>query len=229
MVIKIRARREEDKQERRRAILQAAERLAATVPFGEVKVADVARRARLAKGTVFLYFPTKEALFLALLQDGLGAWLDELDAALEARAAWTGEALAQALAASLAGREGLLRVLVLLETLLERNVTAEDIEGFKRWLLARLERTGARLEERLAGLPRGSGVRFLLLLNALVVGLWQMADHAPLTREVLERPGLQAFRLDFPRELQAAVTALLRGLAARPKVLADTKKKRRQQ
>lgn len=227
MVIKIRARREEDKLERRRAILQAAERLAATVPFGEVKMADVARRARIAKGTVFLYFPTKEALFLALLQDGLGAWMDELDAGLEARAEWTGEALAQALAASLVGREGLLRVLVLLETLLERNVTAEDIEGFKRWLLARLERTGARLELRLAGLPRGSGVRFLLLLNALVVGLWQMADHAPLTREVLARPGLQAFQLDFARELQAAVTTLLRGLAAGPKVSLDTKKRRK--
>jgi len=142
--------------------------------------------------------------------------MDELDAALLAMGRWDGPKLAHALTVSLARRGPLLKVLALLETLLEHNVPADDIEAFKRWLLERLQRTGALLERRLSGLSPGGGMRFLLLLNALVVGLWQMADHAPATRVALSRPGLEVFQLDFPRELEAAVGALLRGLGVGP-------------
>jgi AcrR family transcriptional regulator len=50
--------------------------------FAAARMEDVARRAGVAKGTVFLYFPTKEALFEAVatrvtpLQDDLLAQLD---------------------------------------------------------------------------------------------------------------------------------------------------------
>ena len=52
--------------------------------FAAARMEDVARRAGVAKGTVFLYFPTKEALFEAVamratpLQEDLLAQLDSL-------------------------------------------------------------------------------------------------------------------------------------------------------
>ena len=65
MVIRQRAIQAEDKQERHHAILDAAERLLLRSPERIANVAEVADEAGLAKGTVYLYFPSKEELLLA--------------------------------------------------------------------------------------------------------------------------------------------------------------------
>ncbi|WP_434346415.1 TetR family transcriptional regulator [Myxococcus virescens] len=212
-----RARKDEDKEARRQLILDEALALYQATSYAEVKMADVAGRAMLAKGTVFLYFPTKEALFLALLEDLLFAWFARLDGLLaEDTPAWTGPRLARTVAESLEGEVALTRLLALLQTVLEQNVTAEQLRPFKERLLAALLRAGTRVEQRLPFLHAGEGPRFFIHLHALVTGLRQMADVAPVAREVLEAlPHLAPLRVDFTAELTTALTTLLRGLESR--------------
>ena len=215
-VLPLRARKDEDKEARRQLILDEALALYTATSYAEVKMADVAERAKLAKGTVFLYFPTKEALFLALLEDLLFAWFEKLDGLLSsAEGRWTGAQLARMVAESLEGQETLTRLLALLQTVLEQNVTQEQVRGFKERLLTVLGSTGALVEQRLEFLKPGEGGRFLLHLHALVTGLRQMADVAPVTRGVLDLPHMAPLRVDFTTELTAALTHLLRGLEAR--------------
>jgi AcrR family transcriptional regulator len=78
------ARREREKQERRGAILAAAEQVIIARGFAEASVDGIAREAGLAAGTVYLYFPNKEAL----LQELLGGKVRGLN---EAVAAETGK------------------------------------------------------------------------------------------------------------------------------------------
>jgi AcrR family transcriptional regulator len=59
MVIRQRAIHSEDKQERHHAILDATERLLTRAPVRVANMAEVADEAGLAKGTVYLYFPSK--------------------------------------------------------------------------------------------------------------------------------------------------------------------------
>ncbi|MCP3101008.1 TetR family transcriptional regulator [Myxococcus sp. K15C18031901] len=212
-----RALRDEDKEARRRLLLTEALGLYRETSYGAVKMADVAERAGLAKGTVFLYFPTKEALFLALLEDLLFAWLARLEALLgrAADAPWTGPRLAREVADSLVGEESLTRLLAMLQTVLEQNVTEEQTRRFKERLLEALSRVGARLEALVPFLRPGEGPRLLLHLHALVTGLRQMADVAPVARAVLAAPHMAPLRIDFTAELTAALTTLLRGLEAR--------------
>ena len=66
MVIKQRAIAHEDKAVRRHAILDAAEGLFLAQPDRIASVAEVAGKAGLAKGTVYLYFPSKEEMLLSL-------------------------------------------------------------------------------------------------------------------------------------------------------------------
>ena len=54
------------KEERRQALLDAAEKLYLRHPDRMASVAEVAGAAGLAKGTVYLYFPSKEEMLLAL-------------------------------------------------------------------------------------------------------------------------------------------------------------------
>ncbi len=212
-----RARKEEDKEARRRQLLEAALALYRSTSYEAVKMADVAERAGLAKGTVFLYFPTKEALFLAMLEEQLFAWFDRLETTLtEGGGRWTGARVARTVAESLEGEEPLTRLLARLQTVLEQNVSTEQVRGFKERLLEAVQRAGALVEKRLAFLQPGEGVRFLLHVNALVTGLLQMADMAPVVREVFAAaPHLEPLRVDFTHELTHALTLLLRGLEAR--------------
>jgi AcrR family transcriptional regulator len=211
-----RARKEEDKEARRRLLLDEARALYTATSYAEVKMADVAERARLAKGTVFLYFPTKEALFLALLEDLLFAWFEKLEGLLSGgEGRWTGARVARTVAGSLEGEEPLTRLLTVLQTVLERNVTVEQVRGFKERLLESITRAGGLVERRLTFLKPGEGGRFFIHLHALVTGLRQMADVAPVTREVLDLPHMAPLRVDFTRELTDSLTLLLRGRETR--------------
>jgi AcrR family transcriptional regulator len=212
----MRARRDEDKEARRRELLDAARALFEATSFAEVKMADVAARTGLAKGTVFLYFPTKEALFLALLDDLLTAWFAKLNGQLEqGTGTWTGPRLAHAVAQSLVGEETFTRLLALAQTVLEQNVTVEQARAFKERVLVSMGTTAALLVERLPFLTPETAVALMRHVQALVTGLRQMADVAPVAREVQLLPHMAPLRVDFTAELTSALTLLLRGLESR--------------
>lgn len=54
---------------RRDAILSAAREILEARDYHDIRMEDVAARAGVAKGTLYLYFPTKERLFGALAKD----------------------------------------------------------------------------------------------------------------------------------------------------------------
>jgi len=179
-----RARRDDEKEARRRALLDAAHRRFDRLPYAEVRMVDVAEDAGLAKGTAFFYFPTKEALFLALLDQLLVGWLEAVDGELEAGGRWSAARVARLFTRTLVERPALSRLLTVLSTVLERNVDEAQVLRFKQMLLDRLGRTGALLERRL-DLAAGDGGRLLLRIDALVIGLRQLADAPPAAAAVI--------------------------------------------
>jgi TetR/AcrR family transcriptional regulator len=72
-------RRAREKENRRRSILEAARAVFFEDGFQLATVDDVAARAEVSKGTVYLYFESKETILAHLLLEGL----DELVAVLE--------------------------------------------------------------------------------------------------------------------------------------------------
>lgn len=74
-----RATNDSEKEQRRALLLVAAQVLFEEQPFEQITMANVARRAGVAKGTLYVYFETKEALFLTLCHEQLAGWLTALD------------------------------------------------------------------------------------------------------------------------------------------------------
>ena len=62
-------RREATKQANRAAILDAAREVFAELGYGSATVRDIVRRTELATGTFYNYFPDKEAIFRALVEE----------------------------------------------------------------------------------------------------------------------------------------------------------------
>ena len=73
-------RRRPTQDERRAAILAAALDVFAENGFAAARLDDVAQKAGVAKGTLYLYFPDKQALFEALLQGLAGPVLKRFEA-----------------------------------------------------------------------------------------------------------------------------------------------------
>ncbi|MBA2681996.1 MAG: TetR/AcrR family transcriptional regulator, partial [Ktedonobacteraceae bacterium] len=109
-------------------------------------------------------------------------------------------------------RPGLTRLLAILHTLLERNISLEEALHFKYMLKEHFERTGALLERCLPFLGPGEGAHVLLQCDAMVIGFWHLADAAPVVQQVLQQPDLRMFELRFVAELAPAMQALLYGL-----------------
>jgi len=76
--------REEKKQRVQQRILAAATAVFAERDFHRVLVSEVASRAGVGKGTVYLYFPTKDDLHRAALRESLQRLAGEVDAAAAA-------------------------------------------------------------------------------------------------------------------------------------------------
>jgi AcrR family transcriptional regulator len=212
--MKQRARRDEDKAERVGAILAAARELWSRSSWNEFSVGAVAARAGIVKGTVYLYFPSKERLLLAVFESSLDEYCSDVDRDLAQRhSRWSATHVAETLAKHLRHRDPFLRLFPLLGPILEHNVDALSALSFKRLLLERLSATGQLIERRARMLHEGDGLRFLLRVTAFLTGLAAMAFPSPVIEGVIEQDWqLRALRIDLHREFVEGATALLRGM-----------------
>ncbi|MCX6046795.1 MAG: TetR family transcriptional regulator [Chloroflexi bacterium] len=216
MSIKQRAINQDQKKERRQIILAAALHLFQTSSYEAVNMAAVAEEAKIAKGTFYLYFATKEALFLALQAHEFERWFDQIDARLQATTgALAIETFVAHLSETLVAQPALVRLIAILYSTLEQNIDFVTALEFKALLLRRVLETGPLLEARLPFLRPGEGAQLLLRIQALTIGLYHMAEPAPLVRQVLEQPDLALFKIDFKHEFLSALQTMLQGLAAR--------------
>ncbi len=63
---------------KRQVIVECASKLFASLPFHKVTLDDIAAKAGVGKGTLYVYFPSKEELFSAIVREGFGQIVDQL-------------------------------------------------------------------------------------------------------------------------------------------------------
>jgi len=216
MVIVKRARSSEQKSERREEILAAAEALLKERSYYGISIADVAKKAGMAKGTVFLYFKTKEEVFFQIASREFDNWFDAMDLQF-ADACAAGKkapetAVMNALRRILARNPLLPQLSAILHVVLEQNIGYKEARDFKKNLFDRLGRTGALLESCLPYLGPGQGVKLLLWVYGLIIGFTHMASASPVMEKIYEKePELRRMQIDFNEHLFGAMSTILDG------------------
>jgi len=208
-----RARNENQKQARRQTLLNAASELFSQTQYEAVTMAEVALKSGLAKGTLFLYFKTKEELFLEVLEQLLDDWFEDVDNQLKQLSG--NDPLDQVITlfcASLEGRDNLTRLLSILHTTLEQNTDFAAIYHFKQFLRDHLIITGELLEQRLSFLKVGQGAGVITKIDALIIGLYHQANPGPIAQKVLQEPDMQVLAVNFSEEFTQTLRSLLHGL-----------------
>ncbi len=74
--------KEKQRQEREALILQAAEEVLAEKGYHETSMDEIAARVGIAKGTVYLHFPSKEDLVVALFEGNIQKMAQEVEVIL---------------------------------------------------------------------------------------------------------------------------------------------------
>lgn len=79
----IKERKEREKAARREAILEAAKAVFAEKGLLGSTIDEIAERAELGKGTIYLYFKAKEEMLMALLEEGLALLAQRMSRAVD--------------------------------------------------------------------------------------------------------------------------------------------------
>ena len=117
--------------QRREEIINACEQLYRTMSFREITLKEIGKVTSFSRPTIYNYFETKEEIFLALFQREYDSWNEDLTAILEGNEKLTKAELAEKIAASLAGRDQLLKLLAMNNYDMEANSRPERLVAFK--------------------------------------------------------------------------------------------------
>ena len=207
-----------DKEERRGALLDAAEALFLEQPGRMASVEEVARAAGVAKGTVYLYFPSKEEMLLALHERHTALFFAALIRRLESRRPAGFDEIWATTRENLVRRPGYLALSSRCFGLMDRDIPMQAAVAFKIRVGEALARAGTRLERHFPALGKGGGVTLLQHSYGLIVGLWQLVHPNERFGAAMDRAELAMFKRDYERELESALRALWNGTlgTARP-------------
>ncbi|GID27874.1 TetR family transcriptional regulator [Paractinoplanes brasiliensis] len=216
-----RARTEEQREIRRRAILDTASAMLDEMPVAALTLNELSRRVGLAKPNVLRYFESREAVLLELLDHYLLEWLTGLagdlatgvDGGLPLGERAT--AVAGILSRSLSDRPALCELFSAQGGVLEHNVSIEVITRYKRGSLDRLDTLTGLIGNHLPELGDDAELcGAQALLTAAALSAYRVPPPSLLAAYEAE-PELARLKLEPAAYLKRAVTATLFGLLPR--------------
>jgi AcrR family transcriptional regulator len=213
-----RARRPEQKLERRDAILGAARELALRDGVRAVSLADIAARVGIHKSALLRYFETREQIFLELTAQAWREWTTALHAGLDpfsrdSAAPGSAALVADVFARSFGDRPLLCDLIAHTPLNLERNVSAEAVRRYKRTSLAAVDEAAATAQRVLPELTLAECGEFVAALASLAGAVWQIANPvAALAELYASDPALAGACVDLTPRLRRTAEILLAGL-----------------
>ncbi|MFC7755158.1 TetR/AcrR family transcriptional regulator [Tsukamurella soli] len=216
-----RARSEDQREIRRRAIVETAATMLTEISVSELSLNALSRRVGLAKSNVLRYFESREAVLLELLvqlaadfyaqiSEQLPVAVDDRESA-RARATQVGSILAEGLAA----QPMLCELISAQASVLEHNVSAEAVAKYKRGGYQSLAGLMGVLRQVLPELSEddaGEAVRTLIVLTG---ALWAYAHPPQAVQDAYKAdPSLVFLPHGFVRSLGRSFSLVLEGLLA---------------
>lgn len=210
----LRARQPEQKDERRRAILEAARALAREVGAIELSLNELGRRSGVSKPNIYRYFESREDVLLQLFV----LELEDVVAAIEGGLAKKNvrgdqKKIASCLVRAFLDRPLFCELLVIVAAILEHNLSVKAIASSKAEVIQGTVRVADALRSVLPGLSAAKALWATQTIAFYVAGLWPHAYPSANADEVLGRPEFAGFKPKAERDLVMFVRVLLAGMS----------------
>ena len=213
-----RARSQEQREQRRRTILETTSSMLSEMPVAAVSLNEISRRVGLAKSNVLRYFESREAILLDLLDVELHQWGQELEHALTPSRASRDKRVARVagtVAASVAARTVMCDLLSAQSAVLERNISTDVALRHKHAIAAEVDvivHAIMRVLPELATAQAYLAIAHTLLMTA---GAWPQTQPTPALRAAYEAdPAVAATQMDFTEIIRDVVALTITGLLA---------------
>ena len=191
----------EQKEERRKAILNAARVALDKQDYRDIRLQDLADSMGLVKGSFYRYFPTKQDLFMALYVEELDEWLAAWSTAFIS-VKFDVKKLENIILDSLDVRSRLIRLIGSFPGDLEPELSDEGLKNYKRFIKQYMFRSTEALGPLVPGLGADAS-SFLISLFVLVQGTAPLAFPVTRVAAMLEKEKeFEVFRFEF-REIFA--------------------------
>jgi len=175
VAINQRARSSEQKALRRHAVLETAEVYFKEVGYEAFSMAQLAKKSGVAKGTLYLYFNTREELFLTLYEQSLVRWSQIFIGSLSDT--MTSKTYAQSLYKTTQADGVFLPLLIRLEHVIEHNVAILRLIESKRVFINQVEAVAAATSTALR-LSTAQATEVVKTMGVLLIGATQ-TDQGP--------------------------------------------------
>ena len=208
-----RARGAKEKEVRRKAILQSAISLYQKHPGALPTTAQIGKDAGVAKGTLYLYFRSKEEIFLALLEDFHMSWLKtfhkhgKLDEAIMLT-------LLDNSCSYMEENPVFMQLASMSTSVIEQNVDSKVLLAHKNEQAKATREAARSISMMESGLSEEEAASLIIRSYALLLGLWQISHPTENIAKVLMSPSLQILRPDFSTSARHALQQLWRATLA---------------
>lgn len=191
----------EQKSEKRDRIIAAAESLFSLGRFQLPSINQIIKQTGDAKGTVYLYFKTKEEIYLSLLAQGLEVMMQEMARLIKRRPEHIAIEMAKTYIQLASARPKIYYLACVASLILDSNVSREFMTEFKSRLLQATNALADMAVEAGYFPDQGAARTKMLVSYNIFLGMWLHTHPPGSVISVMKENGLTDLIYDFEQEL----------------------------
>jgi len=210
----VRARSDEQIEQRTKEIVDATARLYEEHRFEDITFAMIAKEAEFTRSNLYRYFETKEDIFLELIKHDIEAWREDVLEKFTAENKSSRE-LAEVWVDLILKNRRMIKLFTILFTLLERNASLKALTAFKQKINEEIGIVAQFLNTALPFPSVEAAAEFISAQSSLAIGSYPMMDLTPKQIEAMGAIEMDTNPGFYKERLVRATELLLRGFTDR--------------
>lgn len=211
-----RARSQEAKEEKAGAILDMAAQMFSTTEFEKIKMSEIAKALGISNGILFVYFKTKEMLFLQLLMREYERRLDKMEQRIRNEDISNYELLKklimEEMTETIEYSDMYIRLISIRDAILEKNTDLEKMIETKQWLHSRVRDLAQLIHERCMIFSTEEIIKTFLVQESILVGCKLCSSLPKDILDIIDTYQLDGFKFAFKENALRMMSFYLDGL-----------------
>ncbi len=211
-----RARTDENKNERKKAIYRAAFTLFKNNGYDKVSFNAIAVESGFTKSNMYRYFSSKDEIFLNVFADLFKQWAGDFSQQLSTlKQEVEPKAFADIWLNTMLSQPKLLDLMPILFTSLERNSSFEQLVEFKRLSINLLYPLSLDISRIYPDIEGENAFKLLNLSYAATTNAWTANSQSDALKQLYQLDEFQALKPDFKTDLTTSIEIIIQGLKTR--------------